>query len=668
MAYLHKRKLYHGFLTSKNCLVDDRWGVKVGDFGLAILRSPTTQKRGAEDSGFSPLEGHAPLPKVYMGPESKEKEAGIFSWHGDVYSFGVILREIAGTLDPFAEIECRSVSRVGSFMKHDPLIGSNPNSESPLLQTLESESSSQYESLLLECTKREASTRPSFKSIRKMLKKLSRPYKRDHVDMMMNMMEDYSKLLENLVSRKAIQCELERQRREHLMFSQIPYQLAEIHKMNGYVNSLEKFPRCTVLSAKIVGISELDSSLVPMKDVATFMSHLLTALKSVINNDKLYQVETTKDSLVLVAGLQESAFTQHVESICHATLKMRAEAESVIQNKAYSAINGHVCIQVGIHSGPVFAGVLGSEENKIWHYGVYGETVDIATELATTATSSSIDFMKVQVSDESRVLMNKAKAKIFFVERHIKVNLNTRGGPTKTFWLKGVVKCPGTAMRQRSLPEEPEPWSKTKVYRRSQSLNMNDEDLSNGSSFRLRRNYKERDHKQKCELSIIIPSSDESREDNVYPNVFQTIISESNSTSTPSVNSSHCQSFCSSNDVFESQDIPVMEPLSRSVSSSLPSSNSITFCKPTLPIENAIVVSLNAPLSASKRLESGKPPRPKRKVREVRPRSLSIPFIDGRPKSPMKNHSDSSDSGYEGPSFKLKRFSAIKTLSLKQMP
>ena len=79
-------------------------------------------------------------------------------------------------------------------------------------------------------------------------------------------------------------------------------------------------------------------------------------------------------------------------------------------------------------------------------------------------------------------------------------------------------------------------------------------------------------------------------------------------------------------------------------------------------------------MSAIRRLGSGKSLRHKeKKVKEAHPsetllpRSASIPFNNGRPKSPIANCSDSSDSGYEGPSYRLIKLAAIKTLSLKEM-
>ena len=44
---------------------------------------------------------------------------------------------------------------------------------------------------------------------------------------------------------------------------------------------------------------------------------------------------------------------------------MRAEAESVILDEAHKSIRGRVCIQAGIHWGPVFGGVVKSVPNEV---------------------------------------------------------------------------------------------------------------------------------------------------------------------------------------------------------------------------------------------------------------------------------------------------------------
>lgn len=52
MAYMHSKRMYHGRLTSSNCIIDDRWTVKIcgkfnlhtsvaiGDHDVRLVKSP----------------------------------------------------------------------------------------------------------------------------------------------------------------------------------------------------------------------------------------------------------------------------------------------------------------------------------------------------------------------------------------------------------------------------------------------------------------------------------------------------------------------------------------------------------------------------------------------------------------------------------------------------
>ena len=43
MAYLHTKKLYHGRLTSSNCVIDDRWVIKISGTDIIIVISSVTE-------------------------------------------------------------------------------------------------------------------------------------------------------------------------------------------------------------------------------------------------------------------------------------------------------------------------------------------------------------------------------------------------------------------------------------------------------------------------------------------------------------------------------------------------------------------------------------------------------------------------------------------------
>jgi hypothetical protein len=93
MAHLHAHSIVHRDLAARNLLVNSKRVVKVADFGLARITN--------EDTYASTIDASAG-PAKWMAPETIEK--GKFSPAGDVWSFGVVLWELATGKRPFADM------------------------------------------------------------------------------------------------------------------------------------------------------------------------------------------------------------------------------------------------------------------------------------------------------------------------------------------------------------------------------------------------------------------------------------------------------------------------------------------------------------------------------------------------------------------------------------
>lgn len=99
MAYLHAHKIIHGRLKSSNCVVDDRWTVKITDYGLPEFRKKDPMmidEDDEEDNFYQELRA-----RVYLAPELRGKTQRIPTVAGDVYAFSIILVEIATRNDPY---------------------------------------------------------------------------------------------------------------------------------------------------------------------------------------------------------------------------------------------------------------------------------------------------------------------------------------------------------------------------------------------------------------------------------------------------------------------------------------------------------------------------------------------------------------------------------------
>ncbi|KAK4743265.1 hypothetical protein SAY87_001266 [Trapa incisa] len=150
MNYLHKRKppIVHRDLKSPNLLVDKKYTVKVGDFGLSRLKART----------FLSSKSAAGTPE-WMAPEVLRDEPS--NEKADIYSFGVILWELATLQQPWSNLNPAQVVAAVGFKDRRLEI---PRDLNP-----------QVAALIEACWDRDPRKRPSFVSIMESLRPLIKP-------------------------------------------------------------------------------------------------------------------------------------------------------------------------------------------------------------------------------------------------------------------------------------------------------------------------------------------------------------------------------------------------------------------------------------------------------------------------------------------------------------
>ncbi|GIL59368.1 hypothetical protein Vafri_14252 [Volvox africanus] len=121
MAYLHSRTppILHLDLKSPNVLVDDRWRVKIADFGLSRVRQRTYVSSGA--AAGSP---------EWMAPEVLRCDH--YAEAADVYSYGVILWELLTGQPPWADLNAMQVVGAVGYAKRS--LPDPPEGDAVLLQ------------------------------------------------------------------------------------------------------------------------------------------------------------------------------------------------------------------------------------------------------------------------------------------------------------------------------------------------------------------------------------------------------------------------------------------------------------------------------------------------------------------------------------------------------
>ncbi|XP_044499201.1 serine/threonine-protein kinase EDR1-like [Mangifera indica] len=157
MNCLHTSKptIVHRDLKSPNLLVDENWNVKVGDFGLSRLKHNT----------FLSSKSTAGTPE-WMAPEVLRNEPS--NEKCDVYSFGVILWELATLRLPWSGMNPMQVVGAVGFQKRRLDI---PKEVDPLVARI-----------IWECWQTEPNLRPSFAQLTVALKPLQRLVIPAHMD------------------------------------------------------------------------------------------------------------------------------------------------------------------------------------------------------------------------------------------------------------------------------------------------------------------------------------------------------------------------------------------------------------------------------------------------------------------------------------------------------
>ncbi|XP_028166648.1 atrial natriuretic peptide receptor 1 [Ostrinia furnacalis] len=411
MCYLHGGLGAHGKLRSSNCLIDGRFVLKISDYGLTTLCTPTDLIK--DDTYYYKLLWTAPellTSSVYPGAAASLK--------GDVYSFGIILEEIVLRAGPFhhytpslsnKEIVSRVCARESPPFR--PVVcageagaGAGGGAAAELLD------------LAARCWTEAPDDRPSFDTINATYIK---GYCDNLMDDLLSRMEQYANNLESLVEEKTEQLSLEKRRSEELLYQVLPRPVAQ-QLMAGEMVQPESFECVTVYFSDIVGFTELCAASTPIQ-VVDLLNDLYSTFDRIIGFYDVYKVETIGDAYMVVSGLPERNGDMHAREICLMALAVVEAVRSfVVRHRPTHRLE----VRVGVHSGPVCAGVVGV---KMPHYCLFGDTVNTASRMESAGQP-----LRIHLSESTRALLEQWGT--FVVERRGEVELKGRGRML-THWL-----------------------------------------------------------------------------------------------------------------------------------------------------------------------------------------------------------------------------------------
>ena len=182
----------------------------------------------------------------------------------------------------------------------------------------------------------------------------------------------------------------EHQKVEDLLHSILPVSIARRLQDSPRVIA-DAFPAATVLFADIVGFTSLSLQTNPTDLVAT-RNDIFTRLDRLAEQYGLEKIKTIGDAYMVAAGVPE-AMPTHAEAMADFAHGAMAEIQKVAP-----LLGTAIQLRMGIHSGPVVAGVIGK---KKFIYDLWGETVNRASRMESHGVPG-----EVQVSDATKRLLD----------------------------------------------------------------------------------------------------------------------------------------------------------------------------------------------------------------------------------------------------------------------
>jgi class 3 adenylate cyclase len=211
--------------------------------------------------------------------------------------------------------------------------------------------------------------------------------------------------------------EKEKDRSEKLLLNILPEETAQELKEFGKVKA-KRFDAVTVLFTDFVGFTSYAKNLEP-EELVSSVDYYFSKFDEIMEKYKVEKIKTIGDAYMCVSGLPEPGEKDAVRAVQAAfeILDFMEESKKTTMNDI-----AKFDIRIGINTGPIVAGVVGT---KKFAYDVWGDAVNVASRMESKSESAKInisestyELIKDHYECEFRGeidVKNKGMMKMFFV-------------------------------------------------------------------------------------------------------------------------------------------------------------------------------------------------------------------------------------------------------------
>mgnify|MGYP001368749334 CR=1 FL=1 len=211
----------------------------------------------------------------------------------------------------------------------------------------------------------------------------------------------------------------EKLRSENLLLNILPADVAEELKSTGHSHA-RQYGHTTVLFTDFVNFTDHAENMLP-QDLVTELHAYFMEFDRIVEKYGLEKIKTIGDAYLAVCGLPVHQ-EDHAVKACRAALDINRFVQDRLQE------GGRFQIRIGVHSGPVIAGIVGV---KKYAYDIWGDTVNTAARMEqygepgkVNVSKTTFDMVKSHFTGTYRgtvAVKNKGGVEMYFLE-------DSRGG------------------------------------------------------------------------------------------------------------------------------------------------------------------------------------------------------------------------------------------------
>jgi adenylate cyclase len=179
----------------------------------------------------------------------------------------------------------------------------------------------------------------------------------------------------------------EKERSDELLLNILPAEVAAELKKKGNTTA-KHYDSVTVMFTDFIGFTKVAERL-SADDLVSEIDTCFKAFDHIIDKYNIEKIKTIGDSYMCAGGIPVSNKT-HAEDVVRAAIEIRDFMVLRMQHlSSYEKELDGFEIRIGIHTGPVVAGIVGV---KKFAYDIWGDTVNVASRMETTSVTGQINI------------------------------------------------------------------------------------------------------------------------------------------------------------------------------------------------------------------------------------------------------------------------------------